>query len=302
MLQWAVLGTLLLLLVVGAAVGITVGVKSSNSSSVREDSQIEVDQTNTTSTAPPTRTYILDIPNRTITTIEKYPDSAQAKAYDWLVQDFALQEHPGDKLRQRFALATLYYSTGGNQWTVRGSSTGDTDEDGWLSGSDECAWWTNEPKFKPPVCQNGTLRVLSLHSNNLVGEIPAELALLTDLHSVVGLEKNNLQGSLPVEIFQSLSMPRGGLLLGGNSISGPIPTEIGEFKVRFLLLENNRLTSMPTELGMMQRLQYLDLHDNLISGSKIVSELASLGSLKVLNLSRNRFVGSIMTGIGSMSK
>jgi hypothetical protein len=71
--------------------------------------------------------------------------SSQYKAMQWLQEDANLTSYSEERMLQRFALAHLFYSTGGaTQWM---------ESDGWLSESHECSWFTASSDAS---CNNGT--------------------------------------------------------------------------------------------------------------------------------------------------
>ena len=62
------------------------------------------------------KTYVLSLfPNYTLEALED-TGSSQSLAYDWLLQDPFLMEYEDWRIRQRYALATLYYATNGDRW------------------------------------------------------------------------------------------------------------------------------------------------------------------------------------------
>ena len=96
------------------------------------------------------------------------PESPQRMAYEWLRSP--VNSHIKSTLEslQRYALATLFYSTNGVGWT---SSTA------WLSSDSECSWSTTAGSGS--MCNSeGILVELSLQNNNLNGELPGEIILL----------------------------------------------------------------------------------------------------------------------------
>ena len=95
----------------------------------------------------------------------------QNKALAWLIANNTNLGSYSDKQKiQRYALATLYYSTGGDNWTS---------QRGWLSDDDECRWYN--PVVSGDVCNtDGDLVTLDLSSNNLQGTLPAEISMLSD--------------------------------------------------------------------------------------------------------------------------
>jgi hypothetical protein len=70
---------------------------------------------------------------------------------------------------QRYALATLYYSTEGNNWIA---------SDAWLTNATECEWYSSSQQPALICDADRNILELNLANNNLRGTIPAELALL----------------------------------------------------------------------------------------------------------------------------
>jgi hypothetical protein len=96
------------------------------------------------------------------------PLTPQNMALNWLANNTNLDTYSDAKKIQRFALATLFYSTNGTSWYVN---------DTWMSNEDECGWYNNGAS----LCTIGSIDRLNLEINNLVGKIPNELALLSNL-------------------------------------------------------------------------------------------------------------------------
>jgi hypothetical protein len=92
--------------------------------------------------------------------------SPQFKAYEWIRKDPFLRSFESAQMLQRYALATFYYSTGGEgNWNQ---------VDNWLFyGNDECSW-------EGITCKNGDVTEMSLSRKNLSGTVPPELILLND--------------------------------------------------------------------------------------------------------------------------
>jgi hypothetical protein len=107
------------------------------------------------------------------------PGSPQRVALNWLVNNNILREMQSFQIIQRFALADLYFSTGGlSVWVNR---------TGWLSRDNECTWFQSdyfaESNQQPiePCNSEGRMHSLVLDRNGLVGSLPDGLALFTDL-------------------------------------------------------------------------------------------------------------------------
>jgi hypothetical protein len=92
----------------------------------------------------------------------------QNNALNWLANNTNLDTYPAAKKIQRYALATLFFSTNGTSWN---------EKDEWMSNSNECLWYNNGLS----VCTNGSVETLDQWGNNLVGTILNELTLLSNL-------------------------------------------------------------------------------------------------------------------------
>jgi len=102
----------------------------------------------------------------------KTPSSPQNNAMNWLAHNAMIAKYTNAKKIQRYALATLYYSTNGDGWK---------DRTGWLSDDDECIGWYNKGVSDRTACTSeGSLMQLNLRSNSLKGTLPEEIALLSD--------------------------------------------------------------------------------------------------------------------------
>jgi hypothetical protein len=101
------------------------------------------------------------------------PGTPQYQALHWLVYNDPANldfEHvPPDELLERFVMVLLHFSTGGENW--KNSS-------GFLSSLSVCSSWNGV------VCEP---RVVEIHfdSNNLRGQLPTELGLLTNLQYII---------------------------------------------------------------------------------------------------------------------
>jgi hypothetical protein len=96
----------------------------------------------------------------------------QSMAFNWMVTNNTNLGTLSDyQLIQRYALATLYYSTNGDGWT---------DNKYWLDNDEECGRWY--AYYGQLNCTTtGELSDLILGYNNLTGSIPKEIGLLTSL-------------------------------------------------------------------------------------------------------------------------
>jgi Leucine-rich repeat (LRR) protein len=226
--------------------------------------------------APSSRLNALFLQALPLHTRESIDDtsSPQFNAFEWItghINDLEIdQQDDGDSpwlanLTQRFALATLYFATGGEiSWngTAR-----------WLDvNAHECTWLGC--CCGTSCTASGALASLTLESNGLARIVPREIGLLTSLEL---------------------------LNLGGNALSGSTPTDLGELSVlSFLNLYGNRLSStIPTELGILSRLTDLRLSMNSLTGT-IPSELGNLSALTELYLYSNHLSRTIPSQIGQL--
>ncbi|WP_298545840.1 hypothetical protein [uncultured Aquimarina sp.] len=218
---------------------------------------------------------------------------------------------------ERQALIDFYLATDGDNWknTLEGNKP-------WLindPNSSVCDW------FGVTVI-DGSITVLNLPSNNLVGNISPKLEVLLNLENLT-LRSNQLTGSIPVELENLIKLKR--IDIGSNKLIGTIPIElflklksltylslrnnklIGEIppeieeldKLGTLLLNGNQLSgTIPATIGKLVKLRDLYLNDNQLTGS-VPAELGLLKDvLGNLALSNNQLSGAIPPEIGDLSK
>ncbi|KAG6662364.1 probable inactive receptor kinase At2g26730 [Carya illinoinensis] len=107
------------------------------------------------------------------------------------------------------------------------------------------------------------LRILSLRSNRLSGEIPSDFSNLTLLRSLY-LQNNNLSGRFPPSLTRLSRLIR--LDLSSNNFTGPIPYSINDLtRLTALLLENNSFSS--TLPSITAKLDKFDVSYNRLNGS-----------------------------------
>ncbi|GMH05002.1 hypothetical protein Nepgr_006842 [Nepenthes gracilis] len=106
------------------------------------------------------------------------------------------------------------------------------------------------------------LRVLSLRSNYLTGDLPSDVATIPTLQ-LLYLQQNNFTGSIPVSFSPRLTV----LDLSFNSLNGNIPTTIQNLRrLSVLNLQNNKLYG-PIPGVNLPRLRLLNLSNNNLIGS-----------------------------------
>ncbi|XP_077250841.1 uncharacterized protein LOC143890150 [Tasmannia lanceolata] len=144
------------------------------------------------------------------------------------------------------------------------------------------------------------LTSLQFQYNQLIGTIPSEIGLLSNLQ-ILRLYGNQLSGSIPPTIGNLTNLDR--LRLSQNNLTGPIPPSIGNLtKLTYLVLyENQLLGPIPKEIGNMTNLTLLYLNDNEISGS-IPQEIGNLVNLADLDFNNNMLTGSIPSTLADLKK
>ncbi|KAK7330179.1 hypothetical protein VNO77_24366 [Canavalia gladiata] len=107
------------------------------------------------------------------------------------------------------------------------------------------------------------LRVLSLRSNGLTGEIPSDFSNLTFLRSLY-LQKNQLSGEFPPSLSHLTRLTR--LDLSSNNFSGPIPFSINNLThLTGLFLENNSFSGKIPSITA--KLANFNVANNKLNGS-----------------------------------
>ncbi|PON81190.1 Serine/threonine protein kinase, partial [Trema orientale] len=172
------------------------------------------------------------------------------------------------------------------------------------------------------------LQIFEIGDNDFFGQVPANLGNLRDLKWLglnfnslgnyssnsldfipslancsqmeeLDLSYNKFGGVLPHSIA-NLSTQLTKLFLGGNQISGNIPTTLENLVSLIMLsMPDNLFTGdIPSFLGKLQNLQVLQFYQNSLSG-EIPSLIGNLSQLFELNLGHNRLEGRIPPSIAN---
>jgi Leucine-rich repeat (LRR) protein len=144
------------------------------------------------------------------------------------------------------------------------------------------------------------LSSLSLYSNQLTGPLPSELAFLSQLGTLT-LSSNLLTGSIFSEL--GLLSQLSSLSLDSNQLTGSIPSQFSLLsQLDTLTLSNNQLTgSISPEMGLLTQLSYFPLYNNQLTGP-IPSQLSLLSQLGSLTLYKNQLTGPIPTELGLLTQ
>ena len=215
------------------------------------------------------------------------------------------------RMISRYALATFYFATNGDEWVRCGVGSTECDAgQEWLTAENECDWlavtcvdptagdYTVKELFFRK-CSNAAqflidtnlsltrtihflgslsfsclaLAPVSPDGNNIAGTLPFEVALLSSLTRIV-LSKQALQGSIPDTWSRLTNLDT--LIIGTNQLTGTFPT--------FFFFENSLLGT-------------IFLSTNKLSGSL---PAFSSSALRALRVDDNSFVGTIPSEFGSL--
>lgn len=316
----AILSIVAIVLVAGLVLGLVFGLVDDDKSGTTDLQPLL-----SSSVAPsmaPTSSFLLEfLPFYSQETIRRDPESAQAKAYEWLLDDPTLGNYTTGRILQRYALATFFFSAGGNTWFLNGNNSRreltqtrqrppmkdiplPTHQYAWLdyfnnsSAVHECDWYNLNYLGGKDTCNDLQEYInLELPNNNLQGSLPRELALLTSMESLA-LHRNKLRGTIPIELFSSWSKIQVVVLLQ-NNLSGNIPSELGLWQnnLQSLSLQRNGFSGLlPSEVWQLSRLATFHVRFNALTGS-IPTDIGKMESLGSIELEGNDFHSGLPTEI-----
>ncbi|XP_057477491.1 probable inactive receptor kinase At1g48480 [Actinidia eriantha] len=163
-----------------------------------------------------------------------------------------------------------------------------------LSDPSPCSW-------RGVFCDNATSRVtdLRLPGGGLAGEIPINsVGNLTSLINL-SLRGNSLSGPLPSDLSSCTELQR--LSLQGNQFSGEIPATLFALTnlVSVNLAGNGFSGDISTGFNNLSKLRILYLENNNLTGS--IPDLNKLSGLREFNVSHNNLNGSIPSSLKRFS-
>jgi len=220
-------------------------------------------------------------------------DSPQATALAWIMNHTNFDSFSFNRLIQRYALATIYYSTSGDLWT---------NSNHWLSNTDECSWYPeNSDEGEEKCSKDNSFIRLALSRNNIHGSLPDEIALLTAL-GTIDLSRNDLQGTLSSAIGNLSKMSS--LNLERNSFTGTIPVSLTKLpQIENLVLSSNRFEGgapFDTDLSAWSNLVEISLDSNYLLTGQISTSLKALSKLQSFLIGDTSIDGAIPSEIFSL--
>mmetsp|Transcript_19532 Transcript_19532/g.28708 ORF Transcript_19532/g.28708 Transcript_19532/m.28708 type:complete len:461 (+) Transcript_19532:147-1529(+) len=172
-------------------------------------------------------------------------DSPQSKALHWIVSEDEAQLSitKTDRILQRYVLAVIFFSMGGEGWG---------DKCNFLTGKHECKWfseWTPSSKGPYNHARKGVIACneedmvtnIQLYWNFLVSSIPDEVQYLSKLIHL-NLIGGSISGAIPTVLGKLSNLK--GLFLSNNNLSGSVPLELSnmEFLEQFSISMNANIT------------------------------------------------------------
>lgn len=190
-------------------------------------------------------------------------ESTARAALCWLadIDEMPIQDAEGSEYEviQRFAIVHLYFHFAG---TTSLDSHRLSSALNWLTSGLHVCEWDGVGCDEHPIVTS-----LTLDKMRVIGAIPQEVALLSDL-KFLELATNELSGTIPSELSLLTQLEK--LRLHGNELTGEIPAA----------------------LGSMTQLLYLDVGRNGLTG-EIPSQLFSIPHLRVVVLDENNLTGAL---------
>jgi hypothetical protein len=218
------------------------------------------------------------------------PASPQYQAAEWLYTNPGLAGYTETEINQRYALATTYLATDGDNWRLK---------NGWMEPEvNECQWIGIgcETQLAPgrklgeeDSRSNGSLRGKNSHeAQNEERRTQARIMVVKK----VQLFELALSGPLPSEI--AILTETVDLSCYGNSITGSIPDAIGDMEgLEILQLDGNQMSgTLPASIFDLKALTKVRLEANFFSGT-VPATLGQLSNLVDFRVESNMLTGEI---------
>jgi len=230
--------------------------------------------------------------------------SPQYRAAAWVADSISILgiNASDDRMITRFALATFYFATNGDEWFKCGrESTNCQVSQKWLTGANECDWYAIK-------CSQDGSDIIEIFfpangdkSNSVTGTLPNELSFLSKLTAVI-VARGPISGIFP-DWSKMSTLER--LVLNNNQFEGSFPT--------YLLRQNPSLKTIQFQNNSFQGQLFQDLSsvqstaliDVSVNGNNftgpIRSQISNLPSLKTLRIGSNGFTGTLPESLYTLS-
>jgi hypothetical protein len=219
--------------------------------------------------------------------------SPQYQAAEWLFANPGLSGYTETEINQRYALATTYLTTDGDNWRLN---------TGWMDPErSECQWLgigcktQLAPGRKLAEAETRASTTGGLRGKNSDEADNQERRAQQELVRVVKkvqLFELALNGPLPSEI--AILTDATEISCYGNTITGPIPDAIGDISgLEVLELDSNLMTgNLPSSLFDLTALTKVRLEANEFTGT-VPSTIGQLSNLKDFRVESNMLTGEI---------
>lgn len=212
-------------------------------------------------------------------------------ALKWLIEDDPLELTVDTaidrfRLKQRYALLTIWFQSDDEPWV---------NDAGWVTVTDECKWYgiTCIPADLGGGIglQNVVSRINLGDKNNLHGRIPADIAFLTFL-TFLNFDENSLTGSLPSSVWTLHKLEH--LEVDNNFLSGTLPDTIGDLTNLdyFDINDSSFSGTLPNSVGRWSNLKEIYLDNNRFTGT-IPDSISNWTRIRIARFNRNEFSGSV---------
>eukprot|EP01038_Epipyxis_sp_PR26KG_P012074 gene12074-16159_t len=232
------------------------------------------------------------------------PHKKAAAQYNYCLEPkYELVEPTAVPTQEYNALKSIYYATGGEQWTIYNQPGNSWNFTSPLLNNPCKDEWVGIYCCVNTTTNSTTITRLDLYTLNLIGTLPPVISNLTNLISLGIFENFGLYGSISEDISQLKYLQE--LFLDTNSLSGSILPNSFFIKNNFenllyLQLETNHLNgTISSQIGNLQNLFQLNLAGNQFSKS-LPHELTQLKRLEYLSMDHNKFTGTIPYNIGNL--
>jgi Leucine rich repeat len=218
------------------------------------------------------------------------PSSPQSEALLWLESSSNSAVTTEESYLQRYALATLYLATNGDEWI---------DNTSWLTNTNECSWKSTKSNSLGICDPLGRYLEINLESNNLRGELPPELVILSNSLNTFNVKGNDLVGPVPTFIVNMNLLES--FDVSSNQLSGTIPGILSNATSlkQLSLFDNNLISTIPHAFGLLRSLEVLDLGSNQLTGT-IPSSFGLLTRLAGLSVFGNFLSGTVPTEFSNL--
>ena len=220
--------------------------------------------------------------------------SPQYQAAEWLFANPGLSGYTETEINQRYALATTYLTTDGDNWRLN---------TGWMDPErSECQWigigcktqLAPGRKLEEAGTRASTTGGLRAKNNDEVDNVErrAQAPALVRVVKKVQLFELALNGPLPSEI--AILNEATEISCYGNTITGPIPDAIGDITgLEVLELDSNLMTgALPSSIFDLTALTKVRLEANDFTGT-VPATIGQLSNLKDFRVENNMLTGEI---------